>query len=490
MGETQLGGEVSRTPQSGEVLTPRATHQTPSREGNGEEETVVPRQLTPERDQAPLRPAEAQGGEQGGPSYSLPPPTTHLTPPRPPRSARIQDSPRQRATSDYPGEITPELADRVRKRRLAALAVEQILKIREERDRLEERLIQEFRERRQSLDLTREEVRLLREELIVRYQEQVDSVHQPYMDLFLNLTVETEWEMDFEDEGMADLTSYEEGYEWTEEQYLRLRFKAIRHFASHAYYNDVYAYLLRTQPDELQNNVRIFNENQEQWRDRTERINDLQASVEILLERQAQIPRRGYSVPPPADVLIPPTRPTMVSEMGPPEREGVKPPTMVFTEPQREGRKRISRGGSKASSLSPDEDVQKGDREAAIEAVRKITEAAKTTPKKRGTPTDLPMNITGTPRYDWDARYDGIRGFATQLRNRVSDPPTPQRQLSPRQLGVRGEGSPKRGSQVQKGGYHQGGIRARRGGDPRLSPQLARHWDQWGLLSLSRHDPL
>ena len=138
-------------------------------------------------------------------------------PPRPPRSARIQDSPCQRATSDYPGEMTSEQADRVRKRKLAALAVQQILRIREERDRLEERLVQEFRERRQSLDLTREEVRLLREELIVRYQDQVDSVHQLYMDLFSNLTIETEREMDFDDEGMADLTSYEEGYAWTEE---------------------------------------------------------------------------------------------------------------------------------------------------------------------------------------------------------------------------------------------------------------------------------
>ena len=463
----QLGGEVSRTPQSGEVLTPQATQQTPSRGGTEEEETVIPRQLTPERDQAPLRSVEAQGGEQGGPTYSLPPPTAHLTPPRPPRSARIQGSPRQRVTSDYPGEMTSEQADRVRKRKLAALAVQQILRIREERDRLEERLVQEFRERRQSLDLTREEVRLLREELIVRYQDQVDSAHQPYMDLFLNLTIETEREMDFDDEGMADLTSYEEGYAWTEERYLRLRFKAIRHVASHAYYNDVYAYLMRTRPDELQNNVRIFNENQVQWQDRTERINDLQAYVEGVLEQQAKVPKRGYSVPPPADVLIPPTRPTMVSEMGPLEREGVKPPTVVLTEPQRQWRKRISRGGSKASSLSPDEEVQKEDREAAIEAIRKITEAAKSTPKGRGTPTDPSMNITGTPRYDWDARYDGVQGFATQLRNRVSDPPTPQRQLSPRQLGVRGEGSPKRGSQAQKRGVSPGqNSSPKRGGPP------------------------
>ena len=189
--------------------------------------------------------------------------------------------------------------------------------------------------------------------------------------------------------------------------------------------------------------------------------------MEIILEQQATVPRRGYSVPPPADVLIPPARPTMDSEMRPPEWEGVKPPTVVLTEPQREWRKRISRGGSKASSLSPDEEVQKEDREAAIEAVRKITEAAKSTPKGRGTLTDPSMNITGTPRYDWDARYDGVQGFATQLRNRVSDPPTPQRQLSPRQLGVRGEGSPKRRKSGTKGrGLTRAEFKPEEGGTP------------------------
>ena len=126
----------------------------------------------------------------------------------------------------------------------------------------------------------------------------------------------------------------------------------------------------------------------------------------------------------------------MVSEMGPPERGGVKPPTMVLTELQRGGRKGTSRGGSKASSLSPDEVVQKEDRDAAIEAVRKITEASKSTPKKWGIPANHSMNITETPRYDWDPRYDGVQGFATQLKNRVSDPPTPQKRLSPRQPGV------------------------------------------------------
>ena len=125
---------------------------------------------------------------------------------------------------------------------------------------------------------------------------------------------------------------------------------------------------------------------------------------------------------------------------------------MVLTEPQRGWRKGISRGGSKASSLSPDEDAQKEDRDAAIEAVRKITGTSKNTPNKRGIPATHSMDITGTPRYDWDARYDGVQGFATQLRNRVSDPPTPQRQLSPRQPVKGGAISSKRGRQAPRGG--------------------------------------
>ena len=106
--------------------------------------------------------------------------------------------------------------------------------------------------------------------------------------------------------------------------------------------------------------------------------------MEAELEQQTQAPKRGYSIPPPDDALIPPTRPTMASEMGPPEREGVKPPTVVLTEPQKGGCRETSRGGSKASSLSPDEDVQKEDRDAAIEAVRKITKASEGTPRKWG----------------------------------------------------------------------------------------------------------
>ena len=81
------------------------------------------------------------------------------------------------------------------------------------------------------------------------------------------------------------------------------------------------------------------------------------------------------------------------------------------------------------------------------------------------------MNITGTPRYDWDVGYDGVQGFAAQLRNRVSKPPTPQRRLSPKQTGAGGTNSPKGGGQLPGGRVFPGrNSYPREGRNPLLLP--------------------
>ena len=141
--------------------------------------------------------------------------------------------------------------------------------------------------------------------------------------------------MNFDDEGVHDLAEYEGGYEWTEERYLRLRFRTLRHIANQAYHNDAYAYLVRTRPDELENARRIYRENREQTANMTAGLEGLQEHAEAVLEEQACIQRREYCIPPLADVLIPPSRPTMASEMEQPAAEGLKPPAMVLVEPQR-----------------------------------------------------------------------------------------------------------------------------------------------------------
>ena len=302
---------------------------------------------------------------------------------------------------------------------------------------LEEQLVQEFHDRRERQDLTRDEIKLMREELVQRYSDHITRAPQPYMDLFVNLTIETEEEINFDDEGVHNLTEYGEGYEWTEERYLRLRFRTLRHIANQAYHNDAYAYLVRTRPDELENARQIYRENREQTTNIMTSLEELQRHAEMALEEQAHMRRRGYSASPPEDVLIPPSRPTMAAEMGQPVAEGLKPPAMVLVEPQRKTRQISGGGSSRRSSSSPDEEAQKEDRNAAIEAVRKITGASKGTAKQRKGKGDHSLDITGTPGYEWDARYDGVPGFPTQLRNRVSDPSTPQRRISPKQAGTR-----------------------------------------------------
>ena len=42
------------------------------------------------------------------------------------------------------------------------------------------------------------------------------------------------------------------------------------------------------------------------------------------------------------------------------------------------------------------------------------------------------MAVEDTPEYYWDTGYDGIRGFSSRLKNRVSETSTPQGGQSPR----------------------------------------------------------
>ena len=42
------------------------------------------------------------------------------------------------------------------------------------------------------------------------------------------------------------------------------------------------------------------------------------------------------------------------------------------------------------------------------------------------------MTVGDTPEYLWDTGYDGIQGFASRLRNRVSETSTPQSGQSPK----------------------------------------------------------
>ena len=78
------------------------------------------------------------------------------------------------------------------------------------------------------------------------------------------------------------------------------------------------------------------------------------------------------------------------------------------------------------SPHSPDQESQREERDSVIDAVKQITGAQTETPGWRR------MTVGDTPEYHWDTGYDGIQGFTSHLRNRVSETSTPQGGQSPR----------------------------------------------------------
>ena len=81
---------------------------------------------------------------------------------------------------------------------------------------------------------------------------------------------------------------------------------------------------------------------------------------------------------------------------------------------------------SPKSPHSPNEASEKDERDSVIDAVKLITGAQTEIPGEGG------VSVGNTPEYDWDTRYDGIQGFPSCLRNRVSETSTPQGGQSPR----------------------------------------------------------
>ena len=115
-------------------------------------------------------------------------------------------------------------ADKKRKRRLAALARDHIMKLREERDRLADEWAEEYAQRAASVKQSAAGIGTLRAEYIHRYDQLLEREKQPHSDFFVNLSEDVEDELDFSEERPADLSQYDQYFEWDEAEYMRLRF--------------------------------------------------------------------------------------------------------------------------------------------------------------------------------------------------------------------------------------------------------------------------
>ena len=428
-------GEIGRTP----IPVAESTHRPgekflPSvREHEREEPDQTGGTTIPAQSQGGVV-GEARGDREGGkPEWALPRPSDPRKPPKVEtgeEEATSQGTQRQDGGSIEQRYLTPRQqlleADKRCKRRLAALARDHIMKLREERDRLAYDWYEEYAECASSAKQSGAGLGTLRAEYVHRYNRLLEREKQPHSDFFVNLSEDFEDELDFNEDRPADLSQYDQYFEWDEAEYMKLRFTAARHYASRGHWTDAYAYVLRMCPDNIPQHEDTYNRNAQAWHYTNARINELIQEVEGILEAQDRQESEESQFGPPRDSLIPPVHstgaPSPIGGTQGKEQESREPPETTST------RRVRGQGGRTAfkSPHSPDQESQREERDSVIDAVKQIT----------GAQTEAPgqgrMTVGETPEYHWDTGYDGIQGFPCHLRNTVSETSTPQGGQSPR----------------------------------------------------------
>ena len=224
-------GEIGRTPipvaestrHPGEKLLPSVT------EHEREEPDRAGESITPAQGQGGAV-GEARGDHEGRESeWALPRPSD---PRRPPKVETGGEEVTSQGTQRRDGGSTEQRyptprqqlleAEKRRKRRLAALARDHIMKLREERDRMAYDWSEEYAMRASSAKQSGARLSTLRAEYVHRYNRLLEREKQPHSDFFVNLSEDFEDELDFNEDRPADLSQYDRYFEWDEAEYMRL----------------------------------------------------------------------------------------------------------------------------------------------------------------------------------------------------------------------------------------------------------------------------
>ena len=189
---------------------------------------------------------------------------------------------------------------------------------------------------------------------------------------------------------------------------------------------DAYAYVLRTRTDNIPQHEDTYNRNAQAWHYTNARINELIQQAEQILEAQGRQMSEEPQFGPPRDSLIPPAHstgaPSPIRRIRREEQESRELPETTST-------RRVGGQGGRPvfkSPHSPDQESQREERDSVIDAVKQIT-GGQTEAPGRGR-----ISTEDTLEYHWDTGYDGVQGFSSHLRNRVSETSTPQGGQSPR----------------------------------------------------------
>ena len=173
---------------------------------------------------------EARGNHEGRePEWALPRPSDPCRPPKVERGeeeATFGGTQRQDGGSIEQRYPTPRQqlleADKRHRRRLAALARDHIMKLREEWDRMPYDWLEDYAKRASLAKQSGARLGTLRAEYVHRYNRLLEREKQPHSDFFVNLSEDFEDELDFNKDRPANLSQYDQYFEWHEAEYMKL----------------------------------------------------------------------------------------------------------------------------------------------------------------------------------------------------------------------------------------------------------------------------
>ena len=155
-------------------------------------------------------PSAGEGGRGGG----RPPPSKQGT-------DELQLPPRAPVILDVTEEQRQVIAAARQKKRRAMWSRNCILRLRQDRDGMEENFVHVYETKAQDEYVSRAVLREVREVFVRRYTDVIHRISQAVQDFYLNQEIDYEDELDFPPDDAVDLMKYPEGYPWTEGEYLQ-----------------------------------------------------------------------------------------------------------------------------------------------------------------------------------------------------------------------------------------------------------------------------
>ena len=313
------------------------------------------------------------------------------------------------------GDRSPTPAGSVGKReereQQVTLLRDHVSALRRERDRLEATLLNQHIAKTSAECLRDDALEVRREATLEEYEQLLERELQPTLDYFRLMDEELieRVPLDSEEEPNFD---YPSDFDWKEGDYMWLLFKIQQHFAHREIWNAVYSFLGRTQPHRRARSRQAMIELTESWQQTFDKAIRVKRRARKYIDEGEGENRQGEPAQlPPPDTLVPPNVPTLEKRKGPSEGD---------------------RRDRRAQGVTSREQTKRDSREAAVEAVRKMTAS------NSSLESSAKSARGGRPGGDWDPTYDG---FTPRGRENRAQTASPQDQGGTRWGGAHSEGN-------------------------------------------------